>query len=101
MAGRRRRIVDISYVTEADENGRAALRDCRLRDTYILATSPASRDVLDSIAPPTAGTSASAEAGRIASADVKQRNAENAGLPPHAEWNGKCVNAACGGTRHV
>jgi len=92
MAGRRQLIVDISYVTEADEKGRAVLREWQRRDAHIIATSSTSRDVLDSIAPPTAGTSASAEAGRSASAEVNQRNAENAGLLGHANWNAMCVS---------
>jgi hypothetical protein len=90
IGSRRRQIVDISYVTEADENGRAALLAWQRHDAHILASSSASRAVLDSIASLTAGSSASAEAGSVASAEAIETNAENAGLPALADWNPRC-----------
>ena len=68
-------IVDITYVTEADESGRAALREWQRRDARILASSLESRALLHS-----AGSSAAADESGPASAHAKERNVENAAL---------------------
>jgi hypothetical protein len=100
-------VVDISYVTEADEHGRAILRAWEGQGARIVASSAASRAIASSIlrAPvprslpqrtvlnrlaslfsrTTAGNPARAEAARIASAGAKQKSAYNAGFPVRGE----------------
>jgi hypothetical protein len=100
MARRQTRVIDISYVTEADEHGRAALRAWHEQDARIVASSLASRMIADSILTTTAPTPlprrpvldrlaslfarrtaripADAEALGIASAGANEKNAENA-----------------------
>ncbi len=69
-------IVDITYVTDADDDGRAVLREWQRHDARVLASSLASRALLHS-----AGTSAVADAGTTASAHPQEANVENAELP--------------------
>ncbi len=69
-------IVDITYVTDIDDNGRAVLRQWRHHDARILASSLESRALLHS-----AGSSAIADAGTNASAHAKQATVENVELP--------------------
>jgi hypothetical protein len=107
MARRQPLVIDISYVTEADEYGRAVLQAWRQQGAWIVASSGASRAIADSVlnAPvprplpqrtvlarlaflfslPTAGSSASAEASRVASAGAKQKSTENVGFLVHSE----------------
>lgn len=104
LLGRRARlVVDISYVTEADEHGKAVLRTWHELKARIVASSPASRTIADSVldAPvplpsvrrtlvsplgfffsrPAAGNPAGAESAGIPSADAKQPDVENTGFP--------------------
>lgn len=103
LACRARRVVDISYVTEADEDGKAVLRAWRERKTQIVASTPLSRAVANSIphtsvhlpsarltlvdrlgsifSRVTAGNLARAENASTPSADPKQENVGNAGFP--------------------
>lgn len=50
LARRARRVVDISYVTEADEDGKAVLRAWQEQKAQIVASTPASRAIANSIA---------------------------------------------------
>lgn len=103
LARRARRVVDISYVTEADEDGKAVLRAWQEQKAQIVASTPASRAIASSIlhtpihlpsarltlvgrlgsffSPVTVGNLARAENASIPSADPKQENVENAGFP--------------------
>ena len=49
MAPRRELVVDISYVTEADQDGRAVLRLWQEQEARIVASSLASRAIVESI----------------------------------------------------
>ena len=103
LLGRRARlVVDISYVTEA-EHGKTVLRTWHERKERIVASSPASRAIVDSVldAPvplpsarrtlvsrlgfffsrAAAGNPAGAESAGIPSADAKQPDVENTGFP--------------------
>jgi hypothetical protein len=64
------RIVDISYVTEADEDGRAVLREWQEQDVRIVASSNASRVIANSILSAPAGNPARAEGPAIRSASA-------------------------------
>ena len=104
LLGRRGRlVVDITYVTEADEHGKAVLRAWRELKARIVASSPASRAIADSVldAPVplpsarwtligplgsffrrlAAGNPAAAESAGIPSADTKQPDVENTEFP--------------------
>jgi hypothetical protein len=104
LLGRRGRlVVDITYVTEADEHGKAVLRAWRELKARIVASSLASRAIADSVldAPVplpsarwtlvgplgsffrrlAAGNPAGAESAGIPSADAKQPDVENTGFP--------------------
>ena len=107
LAGRRPLVVDISYVTETDEQGKAVLRAWQGQDAKIVASSVASRAIADFIlsAPvpralprhaaldrlrsllfrSTARNPARAEARRIVSAGVRQKSVENAGVLTRGE----------------
>jgi hypothetical protein len=103
LSRRARLVVDISYVTEADEHGKTVLRTWQEQKARIVASSPASRAIADSVldAPVplpsprrtlvsplgsffsrlAAGNPAPAESAGIRSADAKQPNVENTGFP--------------------
>ena len=99
LLGRRARlVVDISYVTEADEHGKAVLRTWHELKARIVASSPASRAIADSVldAPvplPSARWTlvsplgsffrrlAGAESAGIPSADAKHPDVENTEFP--------------------
>ena len=103
LARRDRFVVDISHVTEADEQGRAVLQAWRRQDARIVASSAVSRKIANSIARETvpqpsasrsivgrlvsffswqaAGNPASAESLRASSADAKESRVENIGFP--------------------
>ena len=100
---RARLVVDISYVTEADEHGKAVLRTWHELKARIVASSPASLAIADSVlgepAPLplarrtlvsplgfffsrlAARNPAGAESTGIPSADTKQPDVENTGFP--------------------
>lgn len=73
-------VVDISYVTEADEDGRAVLRAWRKQGARIVASSFASRAIADSIRGVAAGNPASAEHASTRPAGATQKAAENTGF---------------------
>jgi hypothetical protein len=103
LVRRARRVVDISYVTEADEDGKAVLRAWQEQEAQIVASTPASRAIANSILQTpvhllsarltlvgrlgsffsrvTAGNLARAENASIPSADPKQQNVESAEFP--------------------
>lgn len=104
-AGRRPLVVDITHITEADEEGRAVLRSWQEQNARIVASSwtfGAIASSVPSVPPPrlspqrlllrrlasrfswpTAGNPASAEGARAASAGAKHSSAENAGFSIH------------------
>ena len=85
-----RLVVDISYVTEADEDGEAVLRAWREQDARIVAATPESQAIAGSIvktlvasASPnrkTAGNPAYADAGATPSAPASPSGIEKTGL---------------------
>ena len=107
LARRVRPIVDISYVTKADEYGRAVLQAWREQDVQIVAASPASSALANSIPRTrvhplsthrtlvdrlsslfrrsTAGNLANAEGPGLSSAASKLRSIENTSLPSHGD----------------
>jgi hypothetical protein len=107
LAGRLPLVVDISYVTDADALGRAALRAWRRQHARIVASSQLSRAIADATlsatAPRpsphgatrnrlaalfswlTAGIPAQVETADDSSAVVKHNDAVNAGLLPRGE----------------
>ena len=102
LARRARLVVDISFVTQADEYGEAVLQAWQEQEVQIVASSPASLAIANSIAPAQvhlaprrtlvdrlrslfgrrlpAGNSAIAEGPTGASAGPKQENVENTGF---------------------
>ena len=103
LARRARLVVDISYVTQADEEGKAVLQAWREQQAHIVASSQASFAIANSItrapAPvpsacrttdhrlgsffsrPTTGNLANAEASTVSSAASEQKGLENTGFP--------------------
>jgi hypothetical protein len=103
MARRWPWVVDISYITEADEDGRVVLRQWLQQGVRILASSVASRAIANSIpsahvptalphrtlldrvvswfSRSTAGNPARAERRKVPPAGVKENNADNARFP--------------------
>jgi len=102
LARRARLVVDISHVTEADEQGKAVLRAWRRQDARIVASSAVSRKIANSIVRDTvprpsaprsivgrlvsffswqsAGNPAAAESLRESSADAKESRVEDIGF---------------------
>jgi hypothetical protein len=107
MARRWPLVVDISYITEADDDGKAVLREWLEEGVRILASSGASRAIANSIAGAhvpgaqpqrklldrvlcwlsrsTDGNPARAERARFHAAGVKENNADNARFPVTGE----------------
>jgi hypothetical protein len=78
MTRQRRRVIDLSFVTEADENGRVALRAWQEQGAQVLAPDfPLQSSLLSRS---TAGNPASAEASPLRSAYAQHKNAETAWL---------------------
>ncbi len=85
MARRLPLVVDISYVTQADDCGRAVLRRWRKEEARLVASSSTARAIADSslcapVAGPTAGNPACAELTETGPADAKQNSSQNAGF---------------------
>ena len=107
LTGRARLVVDISHVTEADEQGRAVLRAWHGQDARIIASSTVSREIAKSISTASvpqpaaprpivrrlvsyfdrhaAGNPATAERLGASSAEDTETHAENIGFPVAGE----------------
>jgi hypothetical protein len=103
LSHRARVVVDISYVTQADEEGKAVLQAWQEQEAHIVASSPASFAIANSItlasahvpsarrpaarrlgsffSRPTAENLANAEASAVSSAASEQKSLENSGFP--------------------
>jgi hypothetical protein len=97
MARRLPLVVDISFVTEADEVGRAVLRCWQKKQVRLVVSPSAARVIADSsrrasVAGLTAGNPACAGRAEICPADAKGKSAQNAGFSWAAKWNSGCAS---------